>query len=83
MQLLILERVDKMQLHELGHIVAVEVDGVVAEEDVIVQQLLIVDVFVDVLGHAFHLFDEQGVQSLGAERVDGDLRLRKRDEKQG
>ena len=59
LQLLILERIDEMQLHELYHIVAVEVDGVVAEEDVIVQQLLVVDVVVAVLRHTLHLLDEQ------------------------
>ena len=66
---------DKMQFHQPYHIIAVEVDRVVAEEDVIVQQLFVVDVVVAVLRHTLHLLDEQFVQGLGAEGVDGDLCL--------
>ena len=58
LQFLILERIDEMQLHQSRYLVTVEVDGVVADENVIVQKFLIVDFVVAVFGHAFHLLDE-------------------------
>ena len=82
LQLLVLEHAEQMQLHQAHGLLAVEIDGILAEEDVVFQKVFIISVFVAIFGKSFHLFDEQVVQCLGAERVDGDLRLRKRDDEQ-
>ena len=83
LQFFVLERADQMQLHQAHHLVTVDVDGVVAQEDVAFKKVFVVDFFFVVLCQTLHLLDEQGVQGLGAERVDSDLCLRPKDNEQG
>ena len=82
-QFLILEHAEQPQFHQLHDFLAVKIDGILAEEDVILQKFLIINIIVTVFCQTFDLLDEQCVQSLGAEGVDGDLRLCKRNDKQG
>ena len=58
LQFLILEDADEAQLKQLNNVVAVQVDWVFAEEDVVLQNVFIINVFVTILGQTFHLFDE-------------------------
>ena len=83
LQRLVLEHIDEPQLKQLFHLVAVEVDRILAEKNVVLQKFLVINIFVAVFDHAFDLFDEQLVQGLGAECVDGNLRLRKQNCKHG